>query len=464
MSTDKIYVYEVLDNFFGSSDYPSVETLNNGRIRELREHITIFYDTYRITSLGDFQTRLYLGSFLSSPPVSIESAPYLASALLSTDSIILFDPLHYWFCDEQYQRPRLMSAPKGWKTQQEKLTASHTKKRVLKPDYTLTRKYLAQAIPWLTNIRPLVEAGIVILIPAEQVVLSEIKTINQFSDGIKSRLAPLDKLSDIFEPDEITVDDNRKGLFGFAGGNREYQIQHSIGRGIEHFAKDVIIANATGSLYTAPFRWEQHLGKASLDGFAASDYKAKIIEGIRNLHLPILSNLSPDLIVKIHQDSGYSLFRTSLIEALQNVQEEIGSLDFIKRVQQIETDILLPKVDAIYRETKSSTFKKITGAVEEGTFTFLQTFLGNAPTGLDIDVNAKVSAMSGGLSFVRELIKSIWTKRDHRIWAQLLPENPTTSIYGSPLMLKHVGDSWWEIDESPSMNVKIAKGIIKIFM
>ena len=129
----------------------------------------------------------------------------------------------------------------------------------------------------------------------------------------------------------------------------------------------------TGSLYTAPFRWEQHLGKTSLDGFVSSDYKARIIEGIRNLQLPILSNLSPELIVKIHQDSGYFLFRESLVEALRNVQGEIGSPDFVRQVQQIETDILLPKVDAIYKEINSSLFKRMTRATVEGTFTFLQT-------------------------------------------------------------------------------------------
>lgn len=463
MQENEINVFEVLDNFFGSQDYPSVETISNGRIRDLKEHITAFYQTYRITSAGDFQTRLYLGSFLSSPPITIESAPYLSSALLCTDSIILFDPLHYWFCDEQYQRPRLMSASTGWKTEQEKLTASHIKKKVLKPNYALTRKYLTQAISWLSHIRPLVDKGIVVLVPAEQIVLSENKTIDQFSNGIKAHLSPTDKLADSFEPDEITVDDNRKGLFVFAGGNRDYQIQHSIGRGIEHFAKDVIIANATGSLFTAPFKWEQFLGKNSLEGFTSSEYKAKTVEGIRNLHLPILSNLSPELVVRIHNDSRYTLFRASLIEALQNIQEEIGSPDFIKRVQQIETDILRPKVEAILKETKSSTFKSITGAVEEGFFTFLQTFLTNVPTGLDNDINAKASAISGGLSFVRELIKNIMQKRDHRIWAQLLPEPYTTAIYGSPLTLKNEGNSGWEIDPEPSMSVKIAKGLIKRF-
>jgi len=330
-------------------------------------------------------------------------------------------------------------------------------------DKLLARKYLTQAISWLSHLRPLVDKGIVVLVPVEQIVLSEIRTIDQFSNGIKAHFSPTDKLADLFEPDEITVDDNRKGLFGFAGGNREHQIQHSIGRGIEHFAKDVIIANATGSLFTAPFKWEQFLGKNSLEGFTSSEYKAKTVEGIRNLHLPILSNLSPELVVRIHNDSGYTLFRASLIEALQNIQEEIGSPDFIKRVQQIETDILQPKVEAILKETKSSTFKSITGAVEEGFFTFLQTFLTNAPTGLGNDINAKASAISGGLSFVRELIKNTMQKRDHRIWAQLLPEPYTTAIYGSPLTLKNEGNSGWEIDPEPSMSVKIAKGLIKRF-
>ena len=247
-----ICIFEVLDNFFGSSEYPSIENISNEQIRELRRHVIDFYHAYQITNLGDFQTRLYLGSFLSSPPLSIESAPYIASALLSADSIILFDPLYYWFCDEQYQRPRLMSATKGWKTKQEKTTTPYRKKKVLKPDYALTKIYLAQAIPWLSNIRPLVEAGIVVLIPVEQIVLSKIDIINQFSNGIKDRLVHLEKLSDIFKPDEITVDDNRKGLFIFAGGNRENQIRRSIGEGIELFAKDIIIANAHWFIIYSP--------------------------------------------------------------------------------------------------------------------------------------------------------------------------------------------------------------------
>ena len=219
----------------------------------------------------------------------------------------------------------------------------------------------------------------------------------------------------------------------------------------------------TGSLYTAPFRWEQHLGKTSLDGFVSSDYKARIIEGIRNLQLPILSNLSPELIVKIHQDSGYFLFRESLVEALRNVQGEIGSPDFVRQVQQIETDILLPKVDAIYKEINSSLFKRMTRATVEGTFTFLQTFLGNVPTGLDVDANTRASIISGGLSFLRELIKGFERKQDHRIWAQLLPDKPNISIYGSPLTLKHEGDTNWDIDDKPSMEIKISKGIIKSY-
>jgi hypothetical protein len=460
MVMDKVYVFEVLDNFFGSQDYPPAETIGNSRIRDLQMHITTFYDTYRISSVGDFQTRLFLGSFLSSPPISIESAPYLTSALLCADSIILFDPLHYWFCDEQYQRDRLMSAPTGWKTQQEKRTVSGNK-RVFRPDYLATKKYLEQALRWLSSIRPLVEAGIVVLVPAEQIVLSKIKTINQFSAGIQSNLSPLEKLANSFEPEEITVDDNRKGLFVHTGGDRDYQIRDAIGKGIKHFAKDVIIANATGSLYTAPFKWEQHLGKASLDGFAAAECKTKVAEGIRNLRLPIFSNLSPELIVKIHNDSEYSLFRASFVEALQNIQEEIGSVNFVKRVQQIESDILQPRVKAILRETRSNTFRNVTGAVEEGAFTFFQTFLGNAPTGLSAEVNTKVSAISGGLSFARKLIKDIWEKRDHRLWTQLLPQNPTPSIYGLPLMLKQQENVGWSIDEKPSLSVTVSKGILK---
>ncbi len=461
MTADEINVFEVLDNFFGSQEYPPAESLSNAKVRELREHVTVFYNSYRLISVGDFRTRLYLGGFLSSPPFSAEIAPYLTSALLTADSVILFDPLHYWFCDEQYQRPRLESAITGWKIPQTKQAIPPVNKQVFRPHYPLSKKYLAQALPWLSSIRPLVDAGIIVLIPAEQVVLSEIEAINQFATGMKAQLAPLDDLAGTFEPEGVTVDDNRIGLFVFAGGNRQLQIQHAIGRGIEHFAKDVAIANATGSLYTAPFKWEQHLGKTTLDGFAASECKTKVTEGIRNLRLPILSKLSPGLIAKIHKDSGYALFRAGLVEALQGIQGEIGSPDFVQHVQQIEADILLPKIDAINQEIKSSTFKKVTGAVVEGAFAFGQTFLSNVPAGLDTNINVKAGVVSGGLAFARKLLERIWASRDHRIWAQLLPDQPSPSIYGSPLVLKEQGSSRWDIDEAPSMSVKVSKGLIK---
>jgi hypothetical protein len=60
MDTGKVNIFEVLDNFFGSQQYPLADTLGIGKIRELREHVVDFYKTYPITKKGNFQTQLYL--------------------------------------------------------------------------------------------------------------------------------------------------------------------------------------------------------------------------------------------------------------------------------------------------------------------------------------------------------------------------------------------------------------------
>jgi len=460
MTAHRISVFEVLDNFFGFQDCPEAERLNNAEIRELREHILDFYAAYGFPPRGEYETRLYLGGFLSSPPFWTEATPYVSSALLCSDSIVLFDPLHYWFCDEQYKRQRLMSAPVGWKRLQEK-GPSPSPTKVLRPDYPLTRKYLAKAFTWLYSMRPLVDAGIVVLIPAEQIVYNQLATTSDLAKGIADRLEPVESLSETFSPEEITVDDNRKGLFVFAGGNREQQIQKWIGRGIEQFAKDVVVADVTGSVYTAPFGWEQHLGKASFNSFAMEEYQTTLIEGMRNLRLPILANLSPDVLMEIHRDSKYAEFRAGLSDTLRNIQAEIGSQDFVDQVAQIEKDILLPKVEAIYREIQSSRFRAATKSLEEGTFVFVQAFLGNLTTGVDIESSLISSTVVGGLSFLQEMFRRI-LKRDHRIWAHLLPEKPSLSVYYRPPLLKQNGSVGWEIDEQPSMRIKVARGLHKM--
>lgn len=450
MENLSINIFEVLDNYFGYQIYPDPKKMTERRIRELGEHVCQFYEAWEFLPRRNYETRLYLGSFLSSPPFSVEISPYLSSALLHSDSVLLFDPLHYWFYDNQYKRQRLISAPTGWKNI-----------KTLRPDYDKTRKYLSQALPWLSTIRPLVDAGIVVFIPAEQITYQNLSSISQFSLGIEKYLNPLVQFTDKFSPEDITVDDNRKGAFLFAGGNRDVQIQKWIKRGLEHFARDIVISNVTGSLYTAPFKWEQHLGVVALDNFAFAEFQTRLIEAIRNLQLPILSNLTPSTLVKIHNDSGYSNFRASLSDVLRNVEGEIGSPDFAKNVSQIENDILLPKISAINEEVRTSTFQRITNAVLEGVFSFAQTFMGNLPTGIDPETNLKSSIGSGSITVIRELLKRTSYSKDYRIWAQLIPDKPTLSLYGSPLVLKQQSGTRWEIDDRPSMNVKMSAGIVK---
>jgi hypothetical protein len=443
-------IFEVLDNYFGTENLPSPEKLNYGEIREIRKHILDFYEAFKFAPRSNFETRIFLGSFLSSPPWHVESAPYLASALLCADSVTLFDPLHYWFCDGQYERERLMSAPTGWRDA-----------RTRQPDYQQTKKYLTKSFNWYSQIRPLVDAGIVILIPAEDIIQRCSGQIQELEKGISQKLNPLWDHSNNFNPEEITVDDNQKGVFVFVGGDKNPQIEKHFKRGVLHFARDIAISNETRSLYTAPFRWEQFLGHNTLNGFIKSNEYSLTIESIRNSRLPILSNLTPETLVKIHKDSGYTNFRVGLGETFKNINEEINTPKFSERVSKIEQDILLPKIEAIQDEVKSSGFMKATNAVLEGVFTFAQTFLGNIPTGLDTEKNIIASSLTGSASLLRQIFTRATKSPDRRIWMELIPEKPTLELFGPHFTLQKTENSGWEIDDQSSMKVTISKGILK---
>ncbi len=445
-------ILDVLDDFFGSQSYPVGKQLNNSQIHQLREHVIEFYHGYKAGPRREFETRLFLGAFLSSPFLSVELAPYVSSALLCADSLVIFDPLHYWLCDEQYRRPRLLGAPRGWKNPQTGI-----------PELALTKEFLSQALRWLSGMRPLVEEGVVLLTPAEQITIEQYETITGFASNIVDQLNPMPRLAEDFGPDEITVDDNRKGLFAFAGGNREKQISKYLTEGLAHFARDVVLANATNALYCAPFRWEQYLGKSALDRFFESAYQAKITEAIRNLRLPILSQLSPDVLVRIHRDSGYAEFRRGLTDALRSIQAEIGSPNFADEVGRVERDILIPKIETIYREISSEPFQRFTKARQEGVFGFAQTFITSFVTSWDFETSLLRGTVGGSLGFLRRMFMKTSQSKDSRIWTQLIPDNPTLSMYGSPLTLKRREGPRWDIDERPSMTIKVSAGIWKSF-
>ena len=125
--------------------------------------------------------------------------------------------------------------------------------------------------------------------------------------------------------------------------------------------------------------------------------------------------------------------------------------------------MLLPKVQAVQKEIRSSKFKLATNALQEGFFTFAQSFIGNITIGLDINTNIQSSAAITGLTVIQEIFKSITKSGDHRIWARLLPENLSlSSYYRHPLTPKQDGSASWDIDELPSMSVKVSKGVYKI--
>lgn len=430
---------------------PASITFPDKKVEELRADVLEFYSKFQCPEPEEMHNRVHLGGFLSSPPMVDRMAPYLASALLTSDSIVLYDPIHYWFCEEQYKRSRLLSAPTGWLNPDTRA-----------PDFIKTRTYLGMALSFLYSVRALIEAGIIVLVPVEKLVFDRISLLSECELHVKEKLGEVLQLTQKFPPEAVTVDDNRKGLFLFAGGNKREQIEKQIGHGVSQFSRDMLVTACTDSTYVAPFPWEQHLARESLSEFTLGDSHAKLIEALTQVQIPLLANLTPQVILDIHRGSGFSEFRTGLAETFRHIDSVIGSPAFVTRVKEIEKDILLPKVASIHKEVGSSAFLRHSAeSAKEATLRFGATILAGFVSGAEVETLLTASSVTGGITFIQEMVKKRIAKGENRIWMKLIPDKPEFDTYIAPQLLGGLGNASWEIDDEPSMDLRCTRGLLK---
>lgn len=202
----------------------------------------------------------------------------ILSSLLYSGQVMVRDPITDWFADEQYQIEHLMSYRAGYIEPARNYQVSMAK----------TRAFLVAVVPALRNLRPLIDAGILVLVPAERTYFKHTTAINTLKSQLIEKVAsdPL-AYSERFSPTDIAVESNVRGMFSFAGGEAGPQIARAVEHGLRYFSREYFLAGQYGATYTAAFDHELFLCREGISRLAgpSSNVSQAILQS--DLLLPV---------------------------------------------------------------------------------------------------------------------------------------------------------------------------------
>lgn len=223
---------------------------------------------------------VYIGGWPSSN-FGLVNGDLLLSSLLYNDQILIRDPIADWFSDDQYYVEHAFAARPG-----------HRDRSNNRQNTAATRQFLYTAAAALRSMRPLIEAGIVGLVPSASTIRSRDPDIA----ALAGRLCELEAFgtatySGAFSPNEIPVEDNVRGMFVFAPGpEAEAQVTSALKRGLTYFAREYAVANEFGATYAAAFEHELYICR---NGAVAMRPQAQVTEALLQSQLPIFQALTP---------------------------------------------------------------------------------------------------------------------------------------------------------------------------
>lgn len=225
----------------------------------------------------------------------------LLSSLLYSPRVVVRDPISDWFSKDQYAVEHLTPARPGH--------FSDVDRGI--PNIMATRSFLSTVLPELEAWRPLIDAGIVTLVHSAEHHLANRQQINDLHRYLEKALLddPVGYAAQ-FSPMEMATEDNVRGMFVFAGGDRETQLRRAQSHALRYLAREYLLATSCGADYTAPFRHEQHVCRHGVA--TALGPSERVVHALVSSQMPIFSGLDPSVVAKVHDDPNIAEFRRDL--------------------------------------------------------------------------------------------------------------------------------------------------------
>lgn len=278
---------------------------------------------------------VYLGGWPSAS-FWLAHGDMILTSLLYSEQVLVRDPVVDWFSDDQYRIPHLIAAHPGYLD----IQTGHE-------NIGRTRAFLASVVPALMSLRPLIESGLIALVPCESVFLRRAKEIEALESALLAELAHnTSTYSQRFQPGDIATEPNVRGLFVFTPGpDPDTQIRRAISHGLRYFAREFTLSREYGATYTAPFDHELFLCREGLDRTAGPS--TRVVQAVLQSDLPIFTRLTPKLISEVHDSDSFSDFREQIYQLYSNVPLDVDPSQAREFLEDQERILLKPRLKAI---------------------------------------------------------------------------------------------------------------------
>lgn len=387
----------------------------------------------------------------------------IPTSLLFEDQVVGKDPISDWFSTERYTRDNYMGTRVGWLRDTQTAAVAET------------RCFLAWQLPMIKRLLPLLDCDLVRLEPSE-IPLQERSSDAEQVASLVEEAALSDPLAvaALFSPEDLTFDDDIRGMQVFAGGDIRQQTAKTLARAAAYFAREYTFSQLTGATYTAVFPWEDHLLREGLSQIL-SPY-LRTTEVMLSSKLPILSGLSPEVIRKAHDDDSFGEFREQLHRVYGGCPVGAPASEVNAYVRDQERFVLDPILHQAQKDVERGSLSKLGISLSEHAFTLLGSLAIPAATGA---LGATADAAAIALPLIglwADAARKQPTQGPVRIWSSLIKHrrtvedviprantrSATTADQGeqheAPATIDSIPDNPWGMDLEPSPNVRVSAG------
>jgi hypothetical protein len=443
-----ITVLDVIDNFFARDSDPDVSRIPGKRLYDLGG------EARRLAQVtAPPQVRpgsIYLGGWPSANFWAV-SGDLIMSTLLYADSVVVKDPLTDWFSYSQYRVPHLMASRPGYLDPETQT-----------PRTAQTRAFLSTIIPALRALRPLVDSGAVVFASSADLNLRESAAIDSMTRELMARLVTdAATYSRQFAATEIAAEDNIRGQFVCAPGDQDASVRRSLEHGMRHFAREYTLARSVGATYTAPFRHEAHLCQHGIGAFTRPG--ERVVTALMTTDLPILANLTPDVVAKVRRDDSYEDFRAQLHAVYADFPVGVSEDEASEYLRDQERALLSGPLKEAERHLDRGVLRRLGAALTKGSFKIATGLAADAILGTPLLATSVATAKTAA-----EVAAENRPQGPQRVWNALVQhsrkvEQELTGVqerHGERVQSGAQGDvPYWGIPDTPSMSVAITAGL-----
>ena len=438
-------ILDVVDNYLTAHGQHDFSTMSGHDIAAFGERVTEFAAAH-IPVLDSARHPVYLGGWPSASFHAIDSS-LLLSSLLYSGQVLVRDPLSDWFAKERFLNTHTLAGERGfWHPEDD--GEERTRR---------TRAFLNFVVPGLDAMRPLIEAGIVVPVPAEPLYYERRHEIQRLQEDLMKQLLddPLG-YADQFSAEEIATENTVRGYFVFAPGpERAPQLKNAINHGLRFFSREYSLANTYGATYTAPFRHEQHLCRAGIGGVVSGSQR--VTEALLRSGMPVYTGLTPALIRSVHDDDAFAAFRATLHNIYQGTPtDDPTAADAYVRDQ--EQALLAPLLREAEAAGSDGFLSRLGAALTDSKYVIA------AALAADITFQtAGFASAVGAAGAVADQLRRSGPQGERRIWASLVRHERTAITEMRGVQVEGETSKQqpaWGIPDTPSMAYTVSAGAI----